>query len=276
MENDSITRADTGLGTTFERWALNCVLLRLQQTYAFNSALEGPGDGMTGIAGINSLILGLQGVPVTLALANAPAAAFARQVWQIHAPQANLEIQETSELGFPDHSFDLVWNFNVLTRASDPQALLAEMVRTSRRYVFFCVPNAQNYSFWLHRLHHQVAKQPWDHGDPALMRPAPWKQVLSKMGWQVREVIYLDCPWWPDIVDLGQLIADFFPFLKQTAQKARPENRMKWTPEVLPYYQAERYPEIHRHMQSLAFFENSQLPWLKRLFAHHVGVFAER
>ena len=276
MSDPSITRADTGLGTTYERWALNRVLLRLYRKYGFHSVLEGPGDGMTGINGINSLILGLQGCDVTLVLEDQPHADFARQVWEIHAPKANLRLETEFGADFAADSVDLVWNFNVLTRAVNPQALLGEMARISRRYVFFCVLNAQNYSFWLHRLHHRVARDPWDHGDVALMRPAPWEQMLTGMGLTVREIIYLDCPWWPDIVDPGQLIADFFPFLKRAAQKAKPENRLKWEAEDLPYYQADRYPEIHRQMEGLAFFENSSFRWLKRLFAHHVGIFAEK
>lgn len=276
MSDSDITRADTGLGTTYERWALNRVLARLHQTYGFRSVLEGPGDGMTGINGINSLILGLQGCEVTLVLDTSSQADFARRVWEIHAPQANPRFETAFGSGFEAGSVDLVWNFNVMTRAANPSALLDEMVRISRRYVFFCVPNAQNYSFWLHRLHHRVAHDPWDHGDIALMRPAPWERMLAQRGLTVREIIYLDCPWWPDIVDLGQLIADFFPFLKGHAQKARPENRLKWEAEDLPYYQPDRFPEVHRQMEGLAYFENSPFRWLKRLFAHHVGIFAEK
>ena len=275
MTDPQITSADTGLGTTFERWSLNRVLLDLQKKYTFESVLEGPGDGMTGINGINSLILGLQYISVTLVLDDAQRADFAYKVWEIHAPEADLSIKVAADLPFPSDSVDLVWNFNVMTRTNHHKELLAEMARVSQRYIFFCVPNAQNYSFWLHRWHHKVAKEPWDHGNPALMRPAPWQQTLSEMGLTVREVIYLDCPWWPDIVDLGQLIADFFPFLKKSSQKAKPENRMKWAADTLPYYRSDQFAEVHQHMEKLAYFENSKLTWIKRLFAHHVGVFAE-
>jgi hypothetical protein len=275
MSETNITQADTGLGTTFERWALNRVLVNLWEKYHFQSVLEGPGDGMTGINGLNSLILGLQGLTISLVLDNEQRAAFARQVWQIHAPQVVPQIEVGSALSQASHSVDLVWNFNVLTRFNSSQTILAEMARISRRYIFFCVPNAQNYSFWLHRWHHRVAKAPWDHGDVTLMRPAPWQRTLNEMGLTVKEIVYLDCPWWPDIVDLGQLISDFFPFLQKTAQKAKPENRMKWEAATLPYYQPQRYPEVHQQMAKLAYFENSQINWLKRLFAHHVGVFAE-
>jgi hypothetical protein len=275
-EDTLITLADTGLGTTYERWALNRVLQHIQQVCQIQSLLEGPGDGMTGIAGINSIILGRQGIHITLHLLDPSQAAYAERVWKIHAPQASLKIVTDPNIYFPDQSYDLVWNFNILPRAPDPGILLAEMARISRRYVFFCVPNADNYSFWLHRLHHRVAKQRWDHGDISWMRPAPWLEVLPDNGLRLCETFYLDCPWWPDIVNPGQLIADFLPFLKFAARKAAPENRLKWEPETLPYYDQERYPEMYQKMQHLAFFENSRLPLLKRLFGHHFGILAEK
>lgn len=275
-ESTQITLADTGLGTTYERWALNRVLLHIQQVYQIQSVLEGPGDGMTGIAGINSLILGRQKIPVTLHLVNPFQAAYAERVWKIYAPQASFKIVTDPDIRFPDQSYDLVWNFNVAPRVLDPGMLLAEMARVSRRYLFFCVPNAGNYSFWLHRLHHKVARQRWDHGDIAWMRPAPWLSLLADKGLRLREAFYLDCPWWPDIVNPAELIRDFLPFLKRAPQKAVPENRMKWGPEMLPYYDADRYPELHRKLERLAFFENSSFLFLKRLFGHHFGILAEK
>ncbi len=275
-ETTSITLADTGLGTTYERWALNRVLQHIQKACHIQSVLEGPGDGMTGIAGINSIVLGRQGIHVTLHLTDSAQAAYAERVWKIHAPQASLEILTTPNIRFPDRSYDLVWNFNVLPRAADPEALLAEMARVSRRYVFFCMPNAGNYSFWLHRLQHRVAHHPWDHGDIIWMRPAVWLGLLAGKGLRLCEFFYLDCPWWPDIVDPAQLIMDFLPFLKRAPQKAKPENRMKWEPETLPYYDSKRYPEVHQKLRRLAFFENSPWPFLKRLFGHHIGILAEK
>jgi hypothetical protein len=65
---DDVVRADTGLGTAYERWALNRLLGRFHSRYQFHNLLEAPGDGMTGISGLNSLVLGLKGVEVSLLL----------------------------------------------------------------------------------------------------------------------------------------------------------------------------------------------------------------
>lgn len=275
---------DTGLGTTYERWALNLLLSRLQAETGIKSLVEGPGDGMTGIAGLNSLGLGLQGVQVTLVLTDPNLAAFAHKVWALHAPSACLEIMSAAEhdtdaigrLPCPDGSADLVWNFNVMARQSDPQAAVAEMVRVSRKYVLVFVPNRLNYSFWLHRLHHRVARQPWDHGRADLLHPQPWRRMFAEQGLNDVQTLWVDCPWWPDIVDFSQLIGDFCPPLRQFTRQVKPENRMRWDADRLPYYQPAAYPHVHARMARLAFFEDipdcSRRVWLKRRFAHHVGV----
>jgi SAM-dependent methyltransferase len=276
------TAVDTGLGTTFERWALYRALESLRQEYGFKRVLEAPADGMTGIAGLNSMALALQGCQVTLLLNGEAQAAFAQHVWDLHAPLAQPNILasgEQNDLPFAAGEFDLVWNFNVVNRWPEPEELLAEMARASQRYILFFVPNRFNYGFWLHRLHHQVARQPWDHGPPELLRPDAWQGRLQRLGLRPVRTMWVDCPWWPDIIDLGQMAADFFPFLKRppmnrVLQRARPESRMRWEAEALPYYRPELYPELHTQMESLAVFENTHRQWLKVRFAHHLGILA--
>jgi len=285
--NKAITRQDTGLGTTYERWALNRWLSRFSLESGILNALEGPGDGMTGIAGINSLPLALSGVQVTLALPDPARADYARAVWAHHAPRAALELhtngrvhsqdlENRSHLPYSDNSFDLVWNFNVINRQPEPEGLLAEMRRVSRRWVLIFVPNRRNYGFSLHRLHHRVANQPWDHGSPDLLQPAPWKRMAQRLGLQVQEVIHLDCPWWPDIIDLGEMLSDFFPFLRNTSisQRAKPTNRYCWEADSLPYYRPRDYPQVHRRLKRLGLFEDLEWEWLKARFAHHIGILA--
>src|SRR5690242_1979196 len=119
-----VTEADTGLGTLFERWALNRFLTRLRSELDLRTAVEGPDDGMAGIAGLNSLPLGLEGVRVTLVLPHPGRAELAREVWGHHAPDAGLETVEEWDgqcLPFEDGRFDLAWNFNVMTRQRDPR-----------------------------------------------------------------------------------------------------------------------------------------------------------
>jgi hypothetical protein len=274
---EDVNRADIGLGTTYERWALNRFLLRLHNQYHFESVLETPRDGMTGISGINSLILGMQNVPVTLLLDNKEKARFARLVWKYYNPSAKFHALDGCNgvwLPFEDNEFDFVWNFNVMTVQADCREILEEMKRVSKRFIMVCVPNRSNYAFPLHRLHHRVSGDPWDHGKIELMDPQPWQKMFNQMNMKVVEVSWLDCPWWPDIIDPEKMIKDFFPFLKRLAKRARSENRYYWYYDELPYYNPLEFSEIHQRMAKLAYFENSRIPWLKKRFAHHVCVLA--
>jgi SAM-dependent methyltransferase len=276
--------ADTGLGTTFERWALNRALESLRQEYVFEQVLEGPDDGMTGIPGLNSLGLARAGTQVTLLLPDEARAGLARQAWAHYAPEAGARIlagRSAARLPFGNGEFDLAWNFNVINRWPTPEQLLAEMARVSRRYVLFFVPNRSNYGFWLHRLHHQAARQPWDHGPVELLQPDHWTKRLAAIGLQPIRTLWVDCPWWPDIIDISQMAADFFPLLKHAPfnrllRRASPESRMRWEISELPYYQPERYPELHAQMEKLAVFENRPSSPLKTRFAHHLGILAKK
>jgi hypothetical protein len=274
---ETLTILDSGLGTTFERWALNRYLSRLQDRLGLKTVLEGPGDGMTGISGINSLVLALGGADVTVALTDSGRADLARKVWGRHLSghPASWRIASDGALPSGPRLFDLVWNFNVMTRQERPSELLGAICGLSRRFVLIFVPNRKNYSFFLHRLHHRVAKQPWDHGAVELMSPGYWRKALSGFGFGRCETVWLDCPWWPDIVDFGQLIGDFFPFLRHAARRAQPRNRMAWPWDGLPYYDPEKLRGIESRIERLAFFEKSRQTWIKKRFAHHVGVLAE-
>jgi hypothetical protein len=272
-----IVTADTGQGTTYERWALNKALLQICAEENIGSIFEGPGDGISGIIGINSLALGLRGLEITLVLAGAEQIAFTQKVWTIHAPQANLRILETGEGGnlpFMEHNFDLAWNFNVMPRAIEPFRLIDELCRISRKAVLIVVPNRSNYSFAFHRLQHTVSHQAWEHGAIDLMRPDPWRKRLAQNGMQVKKVFYVDCPWWPDLVDIHEFVTAFLPFLSRFFVRMKPENRMKWEANGLPYFHPEEYPDVHRRMDKLAFLEKAPYKSVNRFFGHHVAILA--
>ena len=276
---DQIVDADKGLGTTYERWALNQMLVRLLKTYKIQSAFEGPGDGVAGISGINSLILGKNDIPVTIMLENKQKENLAKKVWEIYAPNSGFTFitgQGNPVFPFSESSFDLVWNFNVLNRLPKAENWVNEMCRVSRQFILICVPNRFNYSFGIQRLQYRAGKREWDRGEKHLLEPSPWIKLLQKNNLQVREIFYVHCPWWPDIVNPDQFVLDFFPFLKSLAKKAKPENRRYWHYTRLPYYDSIEYKDLFKEMENLAWFENTRISWLQRLFAHHVCILAEK
>lgn len=273
-----ITDFDTGLGTTYERFALNNLLRQISAEKEITSVLEGPHDGMTGISGLNSIILALKGAQVTVVLESQQAVDLAMKAWQAVGCDSRVSfvISASGRLDFPSSSFDLVWNFNFLPRSPNVAATIRAMARVARRYILAFVPNRANYGFGLHRWQHRVAKEPWDHGDIKLMDGKALERAMTAQGLQVLDTWLVDVPWWPDIADPGKLLTDFFPFLKPVAGGAKLERRYKWGVHHLPYFDAQTYPEVHTRMQRLGFIERRRWMPIKRLFAHHVGVLAEK
>ncbi len=278
MSSPWLATCDVGLGTTYERWSLNRALERLRQQLGIRSVLEGPGDGISGIAGINSLILARGGARVTVVLRSQAQTDLARQIWAIHGCKDRVSFYVASDLELPilPNRFDLVWNFNVMPSLVNPSITLDSITAAAARYVLVVVPNRANYSFWLHRLHHRVAHQEWDHGPIHLLDPKPWQKMFEQRSFVVREVFLIDIPWWPDIVDRRQLIRDLIPFLSRWISRAKPGDGYMWAADNLPYLDPERYAHVHRHMERLSFIERSQWNWLKTRFAHHVGILAEK
>ncbi len=276
--SEDIARFDTGLGTVYERFALNSLLCQIAAEREIKSVLEGPHDGMTGIAGLNSIVLALGGAQVTVVLESQQHVDLAMQAWQAVRgdSRASFVVSASGSLDFPADSFDLVWNFNVLPRSPDVAVTIRAMAAVTRRYVLAFVPNRANYSFGFHRWQHRVAKEPWDHGDVALMDGQALERVMTAQGLRVLDTWLVDVPWWPDIADPGKLLTDFFPFLQPVANEARPERRYKWDVRHLPYFDEKAYPEVHARMKRLGFIERSRWMPIKRLFAHHVGVLAEK
>lgn len=276
----TIQTHDSGLGTTYERWALNSFLERVRLDCSVKTVLEGPGDGITGIAYLNSLGLARAGAHATLAVTEPRRAEYAQQVWQRYAPRSHQPqirlVDPPGSLDTFDAQFDLVWNFNIANRHPRPFDLVRQMARASRKYVMVVVPNRRNYGFFLHRLQHRASQEAWDHGPIDLLAAAPYQKIFIELGLRVREVGWLDCPWWPDIVDFGAMLTSFLPFLHSAAERLKPENRLVWPADGLPYYEPHKYPQVHAHMRRLAVFEHCRYPAIKQRFAHHVAILAEK
>jgi hypothetical protein len=272
-----ITTCDTGLGTTYARWALNRVLSDLQSRYEIKSVLEGPSDGMPGIAGINSLVLAQGGAQVTVVLPDQPRVELAQRIYATHGCQDHVtfHISPILKLFTPHPPFDLVWNFNVMPRLLTPGVILKEMVQASGRLVLIFVPNRANYASWLHMLRHRVAREEWADGQPALLAAKPWKRMLQDQNLSVHEIIPVGAPWRLGSVGLGQRLRDMLPFLSRRA-RTEAERHYQWEADNLPYFDPERYPEVHRRLERMALIERSHSRWLKTRFAHHVGILAEK
>ena len=270
----TIRENDLGLGTIYERFALYDWLEILLKKYEINSVLEGPGDGLTGIPGLNSLVFGREGVHTIVALGSSRAVSLARRGWRTNAPGANVDFVLTANgrLPFKAESFDLVWNFNRLP-FFPLKELLSEMGAVSKNLVLIFVPNRRNYGYWLRRLHHRKTGRPWIYGNIEDWNLRNVIAVVEDQNLKVLETCYIDAPWWPDIIDIRQFMIDFIPLLDGLIPARNQENN-RWQPENLPYFDIKKFQEVHHRIDRLSFIERMRSTTIKRIFAHHLGILA--
>jgi len=272
-----IARADTGLGTAFERLSLNRYFASLLKRHSISSVLEGPTDGIKGIMGINSMELSRLGAHVTLILESQPHLDYASSVWKKYGCEGTFICQEQMNLDVPPQSFDMVWNFSALPQIENYEATIDAMVKASRKYVLVFVSNTRNYGFRLHRLHHEREKEPWHHGNIDIMDVGKIGGLLRARGLEVVEEIFADVPWWPDIdKPVGELISTFLPFLKAFVKDTAHARRFNFDIENLPYYDPSRQKDMDELYRRHGVFERSGIKPLQHFFAHHRGVLAQK
>jgi hypothetical protein len=265
---------DIGLGTTYERFALNAWLMQSMGEYPLRTVLEGPGDGMAGILGLNSLVFGRQRIRVVVVLEDMMAIDLARKGWRSQHCLDCVQFlcSPGGRIPIAADQFDLVWNFNRLP-FYDPRALVVEMVRLSRRYVALVVPNRRNYGFPARRLYHRRTRLPWPHGNTAVMDPGTVRGLLEEAGLRVLEVRWLDVPWWPDILDPTEWFSAMVPGARRLLSHDQ-RDRYCRGPEDLPYFDPLAYADLHQRMHRLGWLERVLPALLQVPFAHHFAVLA--
>jgi hypothetical protein len=267
---------DRGLGTTYERFALYRWLADVADRYPIHTVLEGPGDGIAGIPGLNSLPFGLRGIDVHIVLEDEDALRASRRGWRSQGclDRARFLCSPNGSLPVRERRFDLVWNVNRLPFLK-PGALVVDMVRASRRYVALVVPNRRNYGFPARRLYHRRTGEPWPYGDPSVMDPRRVRELLQAAGLCILEVRWVDVAWWPDIIDPWAWLAAMIPGAKRLLPKG-PRGGVAWTPDRLPYFDPVAYADLHRRMRRLGWLERMRPAFLQVPFAHHFAVLAEK
>jgi hypothetical protein len=253
-----------GLGATYERFVLHGYFKRIKDQYGVKTVLEAPVFGMTGISGINSVWWAVHRARVTLVDHNRERLAAVKKVWQELSLQAELIYNPGtySSLPFADREFDMSWNFAALHSDIEPEVLMQELARVTRKVIFICVPNPMHLfglllNSWpkeLRGLRHFN------------MTSAHVEKIMTASGWQLKERGVLVVPPWPDIAmpkeELLRRIG-----LRRYARRLEKEIARKDRICILDYYSG-RNKEMKREMCRYGFLENSP-NWLKTVWAHH-------
>lgn len=108
--------------------------------------------------------------------------------------------QNIEQTSFSENSFDYVWNFVYIPSATNPDNLIEEMKRISKRYVAVFSVNGGNVGYYVHTALHHINKIPWTHGDKRYNQRKFVIQKFKEHGLRVIKTGFVDCPIWPDSI----------------------------------------------------------------------------
>ncbi|MCP4403864.1 MAG: methyltransferase domain-containing protein [bacterium] len=252
-----------GLGSSYERIALNLKLDEIRQLYGITSALESPIFGFTGLSGINSIWLAKNHVAVHLLDNDRERLELVKQVWDELDVSADFRYQERFEqLSFEDKSIDFAWNFSAMWFLEDMEAFLQELTRVISKAIMICVPNRNGFGYLSQKyLSGAELKR--------LLReeyiiPKNIISAMRRMGWQLRDRDYIDCPPWPDI---GMAKEDFLKIFKLGFLVPQKKSEVPFY-SIMDFYSG-KDPDFDRKMKTYMWFEKMAPKFLKFFWAHH-------
>ncbi len=268
-----LTDYNEGLGLVYERFVLNDFLLYLKGQYGFYSVLEAPLFGMAGVSGINSVWLARVKCPITLADDDAERLAGVARIWdELALPTRFVHVQDWARLPFSDASFDFVWNWAALWRLRDPDSLLAEMVRCSRKLVFVAVPNPVQIGYQFRK--HIAEPEFVNEVDERWTNIGMIRNKLVGLGVEILAQGVLDTPPWPDTV---MPAAELLGRLGIRSQRLRGRfEGQGWRWSTMDYYLG-RQPDLYDRVRKYMWLERLDIPWqIKQLWAHHRWVLGRK
>jgi len=195
---------DEGFGTVYERYVMDRYLRRIKNRYEINSVFEGPSDGITGIRGINSFPFADEGCSVVYFSPSEREIEYSRNVWNKLGSNQKVEFEVGKPFSFPfdDNSFDLVWNFCIVEHFKDPNPLVDEMFRVSKKYVLIMTQNVYNIGTIPHVIYHKIRNQIWNHGELKWMSFGGIERLIKDKNPNILEKGCIDVPLWPDTWDM--------------------------------------------------------------------------
>lgn len=250
-------------GVLYERYAMGKLFESMTRKCGIKSVLEMPARGAKAMPSMYSHGFAEAGCDLTLV--NSVEAS--RKLWSKLGYDDSIEYVECDNLlatDFDDASHDLVWNFHTFAPAEDPEALLAEMMRISRKYVLIVSVNRGNVGFPCHRMAHKFTGIPWTHGDIRYNSTGFVRKFMKSHGMKVADWGFVDCPVWPDSlgfrdIRLHRLGVDL--------------DTVDWESEYFDY-KAQGVPDWIKWVYR---FESIPMPrFLKTFYSHLFYVLAEK
>jgi len=249
-------REREAFGVLYERYALGRLFGSLTRKLGLREVVELPALGAKAMPSLYSHGFAVAGCQLTLVNGVEASMGLWRKLGLAARVRA-VQVPDLHATPLPSGGFDLAWNFATFPTAEDPDALLREMGRLSRRYVLAVSVNRGNVGFPVHRMAHRLSGVPWTHGDIRFNSPALFRRFLRDRGFAVTRWGFVDCPPWPDSlgfrdlrlhrlnVDLNAIDWDSDYFEYGRGLELPPWIRLAWLCERLPLPRFLKSPYAH-------------------------------
>lgn len=256
---------DEGLGTVYERFALDDVLTEVLARTGSTSILHAPLFGMMGWPGVDTVMAARRGVRVGLLDFDA------ERLDAVVAKWRSLGLEpETHLVDGPDPAtwpqslsaeYDLAFSFAALWWFQDVDGFLGAHARWGRRGVLCCVPNRNVFlrmraSLWHRDLFEDL--------NPEALDRSRLEAVATRHGLHTTATGLFDIPPFPDTsVPLAKLVRSF----TGRSAKADPDEQA-WAWSILPYLSGED-PSMADRIARLARWERFLPGPVAPALAHH-------
>ncbi len=186
-------------GVIYERYSVGKKLAAFGKAHGIKTVLELPAHGVKAMPSVYSLGFGGCAEEITLVNGNQKY----RSEWKkIGADQKVKWVEQADILHttLPTAGYDFVWNFAYIPNCPDPDQMIEEMKRLSKKYVALFSVNAGNIGFPIHRMVHKKTGIPWTHGDIRYNKRKFIRKKMQEHGLKVVDAGFVDCPVWPDSI----------------------------------------------------------------------------
>ncbi len=231
---------DEGLGTVYERFALDDVLADAVARSGASSVLHAPLFGMMGFPGLDAVTLARCGVRVGLLDFEAERLEAVAAQWHELGLEPETHLVDGPEPAtWPEQlpsAYDLVFSFAALWWFADPWAVVAAQARWADKGVLACVPNKNVFlrmraSLWHRDLFTELNEEALDRSS--------LERAGQEAGLIAVDTGLFDIPPFPDTsVPLAKVVRALLP-KKADAPASDEEQGQTWAWSILPYLKGE-------------------------------------
>jgi nucleoside-diphosphate-sugar epimerase len=267
--------ADEGLGTVYERFALQKVLESAMAQTGSTSVLHAPLFGMLGVPGLDAVFLAREGTRVGLLDFDDERFDAVRKLWDGYGLTPEIHRMDGADpTTWPEKlpaSYDLVFSFAALWWFKDPWAVVAAQARWANKAVLVCVPN-RNVFMKLRSLVWHRDQFKTELNEEALDTEA-LKAAAKGMGLKAIDTGLFDIPPFPDTsVPLAKGIRRI---LGSRAEGGKDEdgpaitnNAAAWRWSILPYLDGDD-PGLAERVEKFTILERHLPAPIAPHLAHH-------